>query len=262
MCSGQRIPVVVKVCHTLILPPGRTLRSHGSLWLHRPTGQRPSHRLVLFTLTLLSSSSLSFNFILPCFPVESRWSSVWTVVFDRDPSAFPGQVEGNAFPQAECKFWQMSVCVEGFNLSFLFPAVYSLRLVPCGDLPQRRANPSSQWCTVNEDTGSLGCRAGTEAETLHRGQLLPGLFLACSAQFLTLLRTTCSEVTTSLVGWAFHIKHLSKICPLDLPTGRPNGGSSSVEGTTSQEIPICAKLIETNHQEEKIFKKKKGGVEL
>lgn len=53
----------------------------------------------------------------------------------------PGSGLGEMAELSPVKCWQrLTVCTESSNLSFLFPGVHSLRLVPYKDLPQRQAS--------------------------------------------------------------------------------------------------------------------------
>lgn len=133
-------------------------------------------------------------------------------------------------------------CVESFNRSFLFPDASSQRLVPCRDLPQRPGGggppPREGPCLVHFYYLCVwvGPPWGKPKQALkqrlfHRGLLLTGLFLACSTQFLIRLWTNKGDIIFGWLGLSHQtfIKNLSH------------------------------RLAETNHQEEKIFKKGEGG---
>lgn len=155
----QRIRVVVKVCHSLLLPPGppaltcAVQTGANQKWVPMDPQAHCTTPLTqtcsVYTQPLVKQFSFIW-FYIPIFSCGKQMKSQENVECLTESMAMsrtqwlPGSSWGKRQSSpGPGKWWQMSVCGENFNLSFLFFAIYSLRLVPYRDLPQRLANPAS-----------------------------------------------------------------------------------------------------------------------
>lgn len=103
---------------------------------------------------------------------------------------------------------------------------------------------SSAWREVKADSLGRNLEARTEAEAVELCCLMVFLLLTGPICFLTLSRTTCTEVIPPTVSRALPQQHKLKNCPTGLSTETSGRGIFSVEDVSPPSIALAyVKLI-------------------